>query len=189
MLIEAPMALASMSGRIGLDHFQARDEIGRHRVHRDASRAELGRRADDLAVDGDVVQAGVDAADDDEAAFTLIDFHRHAGNPAQRFRRIGIGEPAHRVGRDDVHDVRGRALLVARQRGAGAYGELFGNARDLEPESRRCSSPVIVTSVFEASRNPEIVTVTRYGPPGLSPRRGSSRRPADRHARAPSGRE
>jgi hypothetical protein len=78
----------------------------------------LGGRAHDLAVDGDVVQACVDAAHHYETAFSLIDLHRYPGNPAQRFRGIRIREAPDRVGGDDVHDRRRRTLLVSRERRA-----------------------------------------------------------------------
>ena len=104
MLIEAPMALASMSGRTALTtssreiRSAGTESIDTPRVPNSAG------VPIDLAIDGDVVQAGVDAAHDHEPPFALIDFHRDARDPSKRLGGIRVGKAADRVGRHNIHD-------------------------------------------------------------------------------------
>ena len=124
-----------------LGHLEARDEIGGDRVHRHPAGAELGGRSDELPVDGDVVQAGIDAAHDDEPSFALIDLHRHAGNPPQRFGRVVVRETAHGIGGDNVEDVLGAAFLLPGQRHPGHHRDVLGQAGERRAGNRR-SAPL-----------------------------------------------
>ena len=81
-----PIALPSRSGVDGLDHFELREDVRGHRVERDTARVALGR-ADDLAVDRDVAERRVDAADRDVAPFALVGGHGDARRRAPAFRR------------------------------------------------------------------------------------------------------
>ena len=121
-------------GPDGFGDLEPRDEVGGHRIHRDAACAELGRRADDLPVDGHVVQAGIDAADDHEAAFTLIDLHRDTGDTPKGLCRVVVGESSQRVGRHHVEDVIGGLLLLTGDLRPGGHRHLFAERGEREPE-------------------------------------------------------
>ena len=116
MLIDAPMALASMSGRTAFTtssreiRSAGTESIDTPRVPNSAGVPII------WPIDRDVVQAGIDAAHDDEAALALVDLHRHPGHAAQGLGRVGIRETADRIGGHHVHDGRRGSFLVARQR-------------------------------------------------------------------------
>ena len=88
--------------------------FGGHGVERDAARVAF-RRADDLAVDRDVAERGVDAADRDVAAFALVRRDGDAGDARQRLGGVLVRQLAGVVGRHRFLD-RLRRLLVLQRR-------------------------------------------------------------------------
>ena len=138
MLIDGADRIGIHVGPHRLDHLETRDQVGRHRIHRHPARAELRRRTDHLAVERDVVQAGVDAAHDDEAAFTLIDFHRHAGMRRSASAALASGNRPTESADTTSMMVGGGTLLVAGQRRARGHRDGFCQAGQLQFEIHAC---------------------------------------------------
>lgn len=88
----------------------------RHRIHRDATIAALGRRPDQLVVQRHGVQRRIDPAQDDIAAFVLVDFDGDTRDAPQHFRRIAVRELARCVRRNRLHDISGIAFFLQRPR-------------------------------------------------------------------------
>ncbi len=73
-----------------LDDLDDGDEIRRDHVQRDPAPFAL-RRADEIAVDRDVVEVRVDPAHDRISALALVELDRQAGQPLDSLRRVEIG--------------------------------------------------------------------------------------------------
>ncbi len=107
-------AIAVHVRRQRLVDFDARQELRGNHIECDLPRIALGRR-NAHAADADRVEVRIDAAHDDEASFALVARDRDRGHALDRFGHVLIGKLADRVGRDDIFEVVGVALLAQRR--------------------------------------------------------------------------
>ena len=107
-----------------LRHLDRREHVRRDVVQLHDPVAFLGSR-DVYAIDGDVRQAGLGAADLHELPFALVPLERYVGHAARGLRRIAVGKRADLVPRQDGHEV--VRDLLAIERGAFGLAQAMGH--------------------------------------------------------------
>ena len=110
-------ALPVHVGRGRLEHLDAGEQFAADDVEWHQASAALRLAVTERqAVDGDVVESRADASNLDEAALTLLEQHRDAGDAIERLADILVGQSADLIGVEHVDDTVGRAFAGHRAR-------------------------------------------------------------------------